>query len=54
VLSQSPLIRRDGPVSIRRGFLPQEVLDMASTATWKAPRVYGHPFSRLVIVGKAS
>ncbi len=54
VLSQSPLIRHDGLVSIRRGFLPQELLDLAAAASWKAPRVYGHPFFRLVIVGKAS
>lgn len=52
LLSQSPLIRHDGPMSIRRGFTPHELRDLATTAGWEAPRVYGHVFFRLVLVGR--
>jgi SAM-dependent methyltransferase len=48
----SRLIRHDGPMSIRRGFIPQELLDLATTAGWEAPRLHRHLFFRLVIVGR--
>ena len=51
-LSGSRLIRHDGPMSIRRGFIPQELLDLAKAAGWEAPRLHRHPFFRLVIVGR--
>jgi ubiquinone/menaquinone biosynthesis C-methylase UbiE len=54
VLSRSPLIRQDGPLSIRRGFTPQELVDLARAAGWEAPRVYSHSFFRLVIVDRKS
>lgn len=53
-LSRSRLIRHDGPMSIRRGFTPHELLDLATAAGWEAPRLHRHPFFRLVIVGRKS
>jgi SAM-dependent methyltransferase len=53
-LSRSRLIRHDGPMSIRRGFTPHELLNLAKAAGWEAPRLHRHPFFRLVIVGRKS
>jgi hypothetical protein len=50
VVSRSPVIRHDGPLSIRRGFVPAELLEMARAAGWAAPRVVRHPFFRLVLM----
>ena len=54
VLSRSPLIRHDGPLSIRRGFTPQELPGLAKAARWEVPRVYGHAFFRLALVARKS
>jgi SAM-dependent methyltransferase len=48
--SRSPLIRHDGPLSIRRGFLPQELTALARAAGWRSPRVVRHAFFRLALV----
>jgi SAM-dependent methyltransferase len=48
--SRSPLIRHDGPMSIRRGFLGTELLGLAKTAGWTAPRVFRHACFRLALV----
>lgn len=50
IVSRSPVIRHDGPLSIRRGFVPTELLEMARAAGWAAPRVVRHPFFRLVLM----
>lgn len=50
LISRSPLIRQDGPLSIRRGFVPTELLALADVAGWKTPRVYQHAFFRLALV----
>jgi ubiquinone/menaquinone biosynthesis C-methylase UbiE len=50
LVSRSPVIRHDGPVSIRRGFVPAELLEAAREAGWTAPRVGRHPFFRLVLM----
>jgi SAM-dependent methyltransferase len=49
VVSRDPVTRHDGPLSIRRGFLPAELLALAAEAEWKAPRVARHAFFRLVL-----
>ncbi len=50
VLSRSRFHHHDGPVSIRRGFLPDELRDLALAAGWKDPRVSRHAFFRLALV----
>jgi SAM-dependent methyltransferase len=50
LVSRSPLIRHDGPLSVRRGFVPAELLDLARAAGWVAPKVIRHPFFRLVLM----
>ncbi len=50
VLSRSPVIRHDGPVSIRRGFVPTELAAFAAAAGWGAPRVTRHAFFHLALV----
>ncbi len=49
-LSHSPVIRHDGPVSIRRGYVPAELRALAGAAGWQAPRVAPHVFFRLALV----
>jgi SAM-dependent methyltransferase len=51
-LSRSRVIRHDGPVSIRRGFTPAELGDLAGAAGWQAPRVMRHAFFRLALLEK--
>lgn len=53
-LSRSRFIRHDGPMSIRRGFTPQELWDLARAAGWEAPHLHRHPFFRLVLVERKS
>lgn len=48
--SGSPLIRHDGPLSIRRGFVPAEMLALADAAGWTTPQVFRHAFFRLALV----
>jgi hypothetical protein len=49
LVSRSSLIRHDGPISIRRGFLQAELLALAKAAGWKAPQVFRHAFFRLAL-----
>jgi 2-polyprenyl-3-methyl-5-hydroxy-6-metoxy-1,4-benzoquinol methylase len=49
-LSRSRLHHHDGPLSIRRAFLPEELRDLALTAGWTGPRVSRHAFFRLALV----
>ena len=49
IVSRDPVIRHDGPLSIRRGFVPAELLALAREAGWKAPQVARHAFFRLVL-----
>jgi 2-polyprenyl-3-methyl-5-hydroxy-6-metoxy-1,4-benzoquinol methylase len=49
-LSRSSVIRHDGPVSIRRGYLPAELQALARAAGWGAPRVARHAFFHLALV----
>jgi SAM-dependent methyltransferase len=51
LVSDSPLIRHDGPLSIRRGFVPTELLALADGAGWTMPQVVRHAFFRLALVG---
>ena len=51
-LSRSRVIRHDGPVSIRRGFTPAELGDLAGAAGWKTPHVMRHTFFRLALLEK--
>jgi 2-polyprenyl-3-methyl-5-hydroxy-6-metoxy-1,4-benzoquinol methylase len=50
LLSRSPVIRHDGPMSIRRGYLPTELLDLAREAGWRRPRLTRHAFFRLALL----
>ncbi len=52
VLSRSPLIHHDGPLSVRRGFLPEELLALAREAGWARARVTRHTLFRLALVGE--
>jgi SAM-dependent methyltransferase len=53
IVSTSPLIRHDGPLSIRRGFLPGELRTLARAAGWRAPRVTRHACFRLALADTA-
>lgn len=48
--SRSPVIRHDGPLSIRRGFVPAELLTLAREAGWRRPRLSRHAFFRLALL----
>jgi len=50
LMSRNPIIRHDGPLSIRRGYLPAELEALARAAGWKAPRVVRHAFFRLALL----
>lgn len=50
LMSRNPIIRHDGPLSIRRGYMPAEVEALARAAGWKAPRVVRHTFFRLALL----
>ena len=50
LVSASPLIRHDGPLSIRRGFLPTELVGLARAAGWPSPQVRRSAFFRLVVM----
>jgi ubiquinone/menaquinone biosynthesis C-methylase UbiE len=50
LMSGNPIIRHDGPLSIRRGYVPGELAALARAAGWKAPRVARHAFFRLALV----
>jgi ubiquinone/menaquinone biosynthesis C-methylase UbiE len=54
IVSRSPVIRHDGPLSIRRGYLSKELASLATAAGWEAPHVRRHAFFRLVLVGVKS
>ncbi|MFI5338888.1 MAG: methyltransferase domain-containing protein [Candidatus Methylomirabilales bacterium] len=50
VVSRSRLTHHDGPLSVRRGFLPTELLALARRAGWVRARVSRHAFFRLALV----
>lgn len=50
VISSDPVIRHDGPLSIRRGYVPAELDALARAAGWTAPRVVRHAVVRLALV----
>jgi 2-polyprenyl-3-methyl-5-hydroxy-6-metoxy-1,4-benzoquinol methylase len=52
LVSRSRVIHHDGPVSVRRGFLPEELLALAREAGWAQARVSRHPFFRLALIGE--
>lgn len=54
LVSRSRLIHHDGPLSIRRGFVADEVRALAQAAGWARARVTRHAFFRLALVGKKS
>ncbi len=49
VVSRDPVTRHDGPLSIRRGFVPMELLALAREAGWTGPQVARHAFFHLVL-----
>ncbi len=51
LLSRSPYTRHDGPLSVRRSFLPHELLELAQAAGWTRVQVSRHAFFRLALVG---
>jgi SAM-dependent methyltransferase len=50
IVSRSPVIRHDGPLSIRRGYVPAELYALAGEAGWQAPRIVRHAFFRLALL----
>jgi SAM-dependent methyltransferase len=50
--SRSRLVHHDGPLSVRRGFLPTELRVLASRAGWRRAQVSRHAFFRLALFGK--
>ena len=50
LVSRSPVIRHDGPLSIRRGYVATELDALARAAGWKAWRVSRHAFFRLALL----
>jgi 2-polyprenyl-3-methyl-5-hydroxy-6-metoxy-1,4-benzoquinol methylase len=50
LVSRSAVIRHDGPMSVRRGYLPAELLDLAREAGWRRPRLTRHAFFRLALL----
>lgn len=51
LLSRSRFVHHDGPLSVRRGFLPHELLELAQAAGWMRARVSRQVFFRLALVG---
>jgi SAM-dependent methyltransferase len=49
----NPVTRHDGPLSVRRGFTPDELLDLARRAGLTGARVHRHLFYRLVLLADA-
>jgi 2-polyprenyl-3-methyl-5-hydroxy-6-metoxy-1,4-benzoquinol methylase len=52
IVSRNRLIHHDGPLSVRRSFLPAELLALARRAGWKQAGVSHHPFFRLALVAE--
>lgn len=52
LISRSRVIHHDGPVSVRRSFLAEELLALAREAGWAQARVSRHPFFRLALIGQ--
>lgn len=50
---RNPVTRHDGPLSVRRAFTRDELLELATTAGLGAPLVHRHPFFRLVLLADA-
>jgi 2-polyprenyl-3-methyl-5-hydroxy-6-metoxy-1,4-benzoquinol methylase len=50
LVSRNPVIRHDGPVSIRRGYVATELEALAGAAGWTAPRVLHRAFFRLALL----
>jgi hypothetical protein len=50
LLSAEPLIRHDGPLSVRRAFTPAEALALAREAGWARPRVARYAVFRMALV----
>jgi len=50
LLSRDPLIRHDGPVSVRRAFTPGEALGLARQAGWTTPRLTRHALFRVALL----
>jgi len=51
-LTTNRLTRHDGPLSVRRGFLPEELMVLARRAGWGRVKVSRHLFFRLALVGQ--
>jgi 2-polyprenyl-3-methyl-5-hydroxy-6-metoxy-1,4-benzoquinol methylase len=49
LLTRSPIVHTDGPLSVRAGFQPQEVLDMAADAGMTGARITRHWPQRLLM-----
>ncbi len=52
LVSRSRLVHHDGPLSVRRGFLPGELLTLARRAGWERASVLQHVFFRLALIGE--
>ena len=54
LLTRSPIVHVDGPLSVRAGFEPQEVLDMAEEAGLTGARITRHWPQRLLLTWNRS
>jgi ubiquinone/menaquinone biosynthesis C-methylase UbiE len=49
VWRRNPVTRHDGPLSVRRAFTADELVDLAREAGFSAPSAHRHPFFRVVL-----
>jgi SAM-dependent methyltransferase len=47
--TRNRLTRHDAPLSVRRAYVPDEVLTLAREAGWRSPRVVREPFFRMTL-----
>jgi ubiquinone/menaquinone biosynthesis C-methylase UbiE len=51
LFTRNPLVRNDGPLSVRRAYTPVELASLARAAGWRSVRVRTHPWFRMTLAG---
>jgi ubiquinone/menaquinone biosynthesis C-methylase UbiE len=49
LFARNPLTKHDAPLSARRAYTPEEAVELARNAGWKAPRVRRLSFARMML-----
>jgi ubiquinone/menaquinone biosynthesis C-methylase UbiE len=49
LFAKNRLTKHDGPLSVKRAYVAGELVELAASAGWRAPRVKRAPFFRLVL-----